>query len=283
MEGIIYMYVSPSGKKYVGQTIREKKRISQHAHMVPPTTIFHCAVKKYGIENFDYVVLHRDIKTIEELNRLESIEIIKNNSIHPHGYNLEGGGGNKGEKSEYTRNKMREAQLGRLPASTETRLKISTALKGVKKSQEHARKVGLAVKGQKRNQEQINRLRAAKEKDRIKVVCIETGEAYDSVISAAAASGASRGCISLAINGKRITAGGFHWIKSSIANDESISKIVSKKSRNDTIRRSVVCIETGVVYPSSARAKVETGIHGISRCCKIPGYKAGGYSWRYEN
>ena len=51
--GVIYMYTSPSGKKYIGQTVNESKRKSQHKNQTTKSkTLFGKAIIKYGFENF---------------------------------------------------------------------------------------------------------------------------------------------------------------------------------------------------------------------------------------
>ena len=68
-KGIIYKYTSPSGKIYIGQTIRPKKRRSEHhfSSLNKPDTIFHKAIKKYGWENFSYTVLVTIICSTKEV------------------------------------------------------------------------------------------------------------------------------------------------------------------------------------------------------------------------
>ena len=43
----------------------------------------------------------------------------------------------------------------------------------------------------------------------------------------------------------------------------------------------VVCVETGVVYPSQLAAEKATGFTGIHKVCRGRQYTAGGYHWRY--
>lgn len=94
MNGIIYLFVNKAnGKCYVGQTTNEARRYESHRYCCKESgSFFHKAIKKYGFINFDYVVLHRGIKTRGELNFLETLEIKKHFSFHPGGYNLTTGG-----------------------------------------------------------------------------------------------------------------------------------------------------------------------------------------------
>ena len=43
----------------------------------------------------------------------------------------------------------------------------------------------------------------------------------------------------------------------------------------------VICVETGVVYPSQLAAEKATGFTGIHKVCRGRQYTAGGYHWRY--
>lgn len=96
--GIIYMYISPSGKRYIGQTINEKSRKSQHKkNSIKDDTKFGRALRKYGYDNFEYKILIKFSPTLHKeklkriLNKLEKRYIILYDSI-VNGYNLTTGG-----------------------------------------------------------------------------------------------------------------------------------------------------------------------------------------------
>ena len=103
--GVIYMYTSPSNKKYIGQTINEKSRKSQHKNLKTDTS-FSRAIQKYGFSNFKYEVLIKfkptsnRIKLKRVLDKLEQRYINLHKSNDPEfGYNLnKGGEGNIGYK-----------------------------------------------------------------------------------------------------------------------------------------------------------------------------------------
>lgn len=87
---IIYLYTNKkNGKKYVGQTNEEKRRLQEHVRK--NVTVFDRAVTKYGIESFDYKVID-SAKTQEEANEKEMFWIKKLNSKAPNGYNMTDGG-----------------------------------------------------------------------------------------------------------------------------------------------------------------------------------------------
>ena len=68
--------------------------------------ILHKAIRKYGMDGFEYTVLHSG-KTREELNELERIEIEDRNTLAPFGYNLKTGGVERVTLSDASREKMR--------------------------------------------------------------------------------------------------------------------------------------------------------------------------------
>jgi hypothetical protein len=85
-KGIVYLYTSPSGKQYVGQTWNEGQRRNHHSKAKGRCPAFHQAVKKYEYENFKYEILYKDVETQEEMDQLEMQEIVKHNTISPNGY-----------------------------------------------------------------------------------------------------------------------------------------------------------------------------------------------------
>lgn len=116
MKGIIYKYTSPSGKCYIGQTIQENRRKSQHRRSAFNETDaayfhpFHVAIRKYGWDSFVYEVLYTvinddEIFVREELNKREIYYIGKFNSFEK-GYNCTiGGSGHQPEQSGSNKNR----------------------------------------------------------------------------------------------------------------------------------------------------------------------------------
>lgn len=95
---IIYCYTNIlNGKKYVGQTINPEQRKQAHKseafnEKAPQyNSPFHRAIRKYGLENFNYEIL-AEVENPKELDDLE-IYYIKffNTQIH-NGYNIKPGG-----------------------------------------------------------------------------------------------------------------------------------------------------------------------------------------------
>ena len=104
----IYCYTNKiNNKKYIGQTNNIERRKKQHiqdsvychkGHEISHNLPFHSAIRKYGIDNFEFEILEI-IETEEwsEVNNLESKYINNFHTICPNGYNLQAQGqANKG-------------------------------------------------------------------------------------------------------------------------------------------------------------------------------------------
>lgn len=121
MIGIIYKLTSPSGKVYIGQTIKPKTRKASfyNRNNYYSGTKMDNAIKKYGPENFKYDILSNvEAETKEELRMLlDPLEIfyIKKFDSYRNGYNMtEGGSGSKGcFQTEESKMKIRMAAIGR--------------------------------------------------------------------------------------------------------------------------------------------------------------------------
>ncbi len=92
--GFIYKYTSPSGKSYIGQTIRSlKERAKKNGKGYINSSLFYNAIQKYGFENMTWEILGE--YPVNELNEKEITFIKQYNSLSPNGYNLLKGGNNK--------------------------------------------------------------------------------------------------------------------------------------------------------------------------------------------
>lgn len=160
--GYIYALQSPSGKIYIGQTIKDvQKRFDKHiadAKRGSPYPI-HRAIRKYGEEvrivwAFPVSGCQQDLDDAEK----QAIAIYKTRA--PNGYNAsEGGAGgsaHKGKKhsdqtkSRISTNNARKGKPGTWTGkhrSEETKAKISAARRGVPRSEETKAKISAARKG----------------------------------------------------------------------------------------------------------------------------------------
>lgn len=119
---VIYMFTSPSGKKYIGQSICFNHRYKKYLKNTNSIgKYFSRAISKYnGIENFKLDILAKfelleDITLIKkELDKLEQYYIEKYDTLKE-GYNLTGGGKGSFKRlvTEETRLKLSLSNLGK--------------------------------------------------------------------------------------------------------------------------------------------------------------------------
>ena len=105
------MLKSPSGKIYIGQTIRPiEKRLKEHeSGQSKECRAIYNAIQYHGWENIEkdwYECPDSDLNKHEEL----MMEVL--GTLSPNGYNLREGGGSRGKASEETKQMIREALLG---------------------------------------------------------------------------------------------------------------------------------------------------------------------------
>ena len=128
--------------------------------------------------------------------------------------------------------------------------------------------------------EQIEAGRKLKRRDARRVVCLETGEAFESEKAAAESMGASAHSIRSCVDGKVMTVQGLHWALE--GSDASISSI---ELRRRTSAKPVTCLETGEVFESGVAAAKTLGLKSskpISNCINGVTMTGGGYHWAPE-
>ena len=188
---VIYKYISPSNKVYIGQTCRTLEQRANHGKGYIHSKYFYQAIQKYGWENFKVIILKRDL-TLEEANFWETyyIKYYKSND-RKYGYNISLGGDNHA-------------------MSKESKQKLSQRMKNNNpmKNPEISKKVREKNKGRKMSEQSRQNISNGHKK---KVLCIETGEIFDSRNAAAKAKNVSGSGIGRAINGEQKTSAGYHW------------------------------------------------------------------------
>ena len=177
-------------------------------------------------------------------------------------------------------------------------------LKGYEPSSETKAKLSEAAKKQWQLPEQKARFQKP-------IICIETGETFESVKSAAIKAGVNHSSISQVLNGKTKTAGGYHWEylreddkqkrghhfsddviehfrkinlgrKMSAKTIEKLSE-KAKQRGNKHCQKSVICIETGEIFESVKNAADKIGVVQSFLSKVLNGKKktAGGYHWKF--
>ena len=223
------MHTSPSGKVYIGITCNTPKRRWNNGRGYISNEYFTSAIKKYGWENFIHEVLVTNL-TKEDAENLEILLIkLYKSTDRRYGYNhAKGGETNKGYKlSEETKRKLSENHSGEKnpnygkPRPEEVKKKISESRLGERNwmygkvyTDEEKRKLSELLKGKPkppRTKEHIEHLKKANSHRFKPVLCVETGNIYESLRYAERETGILRGTIRKACNGKYKKAGGYTW------------------------------------------------------------------------
>ena len=89
-----------NNKIYIGQTNNITKRWANHKCCNSPYMVIAKAIKKYGVENFKFEVLYRNIP-IEQIDELEQKIIKEKNCRVPYGYNVSVGGSSHTDIHKY--------------------------------------------------------------------------------------------------------------------------------------------------------------------------------------
>ena len=265
---------------YIGQTTRTvEERMKEHLHRVE--TYVERAIAKYGIDKFEVSVIE-ECATLEELNEREIYWISFYDCIRPKGYNICTGGrnGSPGHTlSTESRAKISKAKKGRKnPISPETRQKMIASRLANKKpvSAETRAKISVAHKGKKLSPEICAKM-SARCKTKRAVVCLETGQIFESIAAAAKWANVASGSISGAANGKRAGAGGYHWLFA----DAEIPNMELELTPIKAVKRPVRCVETNEIFESIFAAAKWAGVNSKTVIVALnqPTRTAGNYHW----
>lgn len=171
-----------NGKCYIGQTInslklRKRQHINNALNGNSDNNYLHNAIKKYGVDNFIWDIIHNDILTMDFLNQLE-IFYIGYYDTYNNGYNLTfGGGGNLGYKpTQKTKDRIKKSLLG-FKHSVQARQNMSKAAKGMS-DRKHSEKSKKKMSESKKGMYKLGKHPRA----RSVVVC---GQSFDTVTEAA--------------------------------------------------------------------------------------------------
>lgn len=122
----IYILTSPSGKKYVGQTVNIEKRFENYRNLRRFSQIkLSEAITKYGWNSFNKEVIEYNNITQKKLDDLE-IEYIRELNSYNLGYNCTiGGGGKRSYYTEEEKNKAKKLNYKRYRERNKTKIKKS--------------------------------------------------------------------------------------------------------------------------------------------------------------
>ena len=213
----IYMYVNKiNGKRYVGQARDFNKRHKTHVKKSTNKLIIDKAFNKYGEENFDIIILKKDLNTQCLMNFWESYYIDKYNCLSKDNYNISSGGSNGNnfagkteEEMEDIKIKMSKSQTGKHNGELNCmyrKFNEEHHLFGTHRSEETKQKISKTrvengtAKG--KNNPRAKRVAQYDLNDNLIKIWEYIGQAEKEL---------GIGHISNCCNGKRKTAGGFKW------------------------------------------------------------------------
>jgi group I intron endonuclease len=243
--------------EYIGQTTQDdfQVRLNGHVSDVKNGRKRHLynSIRKYGWGDFKIEILHEFPKTgnwEERLDELEIREIAERNTLAPNGYNNETGG---------NRNKV---------LHEDTKALMST----VRSAELHP------MFGKNHSAEACQALREANTKpvQQWSKDGSELLRTFGSIDEAFKETGAWH--ITNVCNGKRASAGGFHWKFVDEADMETKEVLKFKKVQQWSFDGATLIQE----YDTIKAAAQATGAdrRGISRCCKGAARSAGGFNWK---
>jgi len=270
--GIYAIIHEPTERLYIGSTVDFHNRKLGHFRElrkgVHPCKYLQRVWNKYGEDQFVFVILeeiqlagiqrtrnHLDVlcqREQEYFDRL-STEFELFNSLKTATIS----GGHKGHKhSESAKQKMSTARLGK-PLSPIVKAAVVSALMNRSNEIEQKRRTAL-IASLKRS-----------------VVCLDTGEKFESVTDAAEKTKAPSTSIVRVCKKERISAGGFHWVYA----DDPVQSIRERKSRG---KGPVEC-SNGETYSSITDASHILGINSsqIGAACAGKAKMAGGLRFRF--
>ena len=208
-----------NNKKYVGITSKSVNARWKNGKGYKTSPHFNSAIKKYGWDNFKHEILLSNL-TREEAEQKEKEYISKWNLTDKNfGYNLtEGGEGTSGYKvSEKAKRKMSERMKGEnhpfygKKMSKEFCLAVSNGRKGIKFTEEHKNNLRKSHLGARLSEEHKNKIRE-NSPNKVKVICLETLEVFDSISDVSIKFNKEARHISECCKRKRQTWNKLHWM-----------------------------------------------------------------------
>ena len=214
----VYMHKNLiNDKVYIGTTSYNPpyKRWHKGASGYKTNKEFYADIEKYGWDKFEHEILANNLSAAEA--RIAEKEYIERyESINPDkGYNKMSGGLPINElerRKKVSRANELHHNYGKSQLD-EVKEKIRKSLSG-ENGYWYGQKMPSFVgeKISKKMQGNTNWVKHIEEQ-KTKIQCVETDEVFDSLMQAEREKDVHHSAISLVINGKRNTAGGFHWIK----------------------------------------------------------------------
>lgn len=273
----VYMHVNKiNGKKYIGITKNMPEERWQNGYGYKKQ-VFYKAIKKYGWDNFNHIVLYENLSEDEACKKeIELISLYKSND-KKYGYNVSRGGEN-GHNDLWDDKDYRDAQI----EERKSRFKDEN----YKNNWLNSLHIALNQDEYKEKQSQNTKERwESGEFDEIhckKIICLETGNIYKSITDASNITGICRGDIGKCCLGQIKTASGYHWqyYKDELNLEENRKRLIDKIGYGRG--KKIICVETGKIYNSIKEASIDINIDNSSIGKAVKGIQetAGGYHWK---
>lgn len=217
----VYIHINKiNNKVYIGQTKSVEKRWRLNGIEYQRSSFFYSAIEKYGWDNFEHKIL-KDNLSKEEADYWEEYYINYYDSLnHNKGYNIRHGGSH-GALSEETKQKLsdiaKEKGLwkGELnPRHLDPLFGERNGMYGKHHTEKTKKKISEANKGRAMSDEAKEKISKTLREHHVlakKVLCVETGEIFNSVRQAGEAYHIAHECIGRVCRGERKTAAKKHW------------------------------------------------------------------------
>ena len=260
---VVYMHIAPSGKRYIGITMRDPARRWGYGCNYKSNEHFYNAIKKYGWDKIIHLVLFEGL-TKEDACEKEQFLIHQYKTHDPrYGYNLTKGG----EHYEFTDETIKKlhkphrlTEEGRRKLSLAARKGYEKRLKGRRLTPEQIEKMATSKRGRKLSPEHCKALS-------------EGQKAHWAAVGGF--SEQHRANLSKALKGRTY-------------NDETLARMKAAHAPDKNKRsKRVQQIKDGNIiaeFVSAREAMRQTGISytSIVRVCNgVRLHQAGGYEWRY--
>lgn len=253
----IYKITSPSGRIYIGQTTKLKKRMRIYANSsCKGQPLILNSINKHGFEAHSMAIIKEGIMTKHMLDLLEIYYIKYYKSFHninKLGMNLTlGGGGIWGYKfSTETLEKVRKTKSNTPPSLKQ--IEAGKRLIGVKRN---------------KSKKWINNNAEAIKKPLFQYTLDGTFiNSWKSATDVENTIGISRKAISLAVRGLINTSGGFLWSFEKFSKHPS--PVLLPTSKRKGVKKPVVDLNTGLIYKSITEMGEALGIKPYNICNRL--------------
>lgn len=289
-----------NNKVYVGQSINIEKRWTQHKrelrNSIHENKKLQNAWNKYGEENFEFSIACECEE--KQLNTLEQYYVFSLESyLSKGGYNISLGGDGlfiKGINNKMNKNvyciETKTKYFSIAEASRQTGIREASILQCCKGNYKYAGKEGsqefhwMYYEDFLKKGEIINNAPRKKIEKGHQVICLETGEIFNSLKVAGEKYNTDGSNIGACCRGKRITAGEYHWM---YYEDYLSGKVIEIMPGYipPTKKRKVYCPELNLTFNSIQEASDYTGDlkSKICCCCKGSRKTTNKHHWQYIN